>query len=82
MSEETAVFELGHMQVPCLVFTALHGMQTRSSDENSVHILIETQENKTGDVLSCCIQQSSIHYMLHCIIHVRMYLPYTEKSTI
>jgi len=38
-------------------------------------ILIKTQENKTGDVLSCCMQQSSIHYKN---IKVMTKLPYTQ----
>jgi len=36
------------------------------------YILIKTQENKTGNVLSCYIQQSSIHFTL-LYIHSRMY---------
>jgi len=33
-------------------------------------ILIKTQENNTGDVLSCYTQQSSIHYtLLSAYIH-------------
>jgi len=35
-------------------------------------ILFKTQENKTGDILSCYIQQSFIHYML-LYIHSRTY---------
>jgi len=38
-------------------------------------ILVKTQENKTGDVLSCYMQQSSIHYKN---IKVMTKLPYTQ----
>ena len=38
-------------------------------------ILIKTQENKTGDVLSCYMQQSSIRYKN---IKVMTKLPYTQ----
>jgi len=40
-------------------------------------ILIKTQENKTGDVLSCYMQQSSIDYKKN--IKVMTKLPYTQQ---
>ena len=46
-------------------------------------IFIETQENKTGYVLSCCIQQSSIHYTLlyiHSRTYVRIYRIYKSRQ--